>query len=581
MTIEAVEPTEYARAVAPRDLIVQEDSLRFEGGTLFPLAVAGATLPGQAAAWQGLNASFFHSAGLPLVSSLTVMRQMPDTFKRSMRARRTLTEGLLGALSERTGRRPSMAERQQDQLMDAAESAAALGHPIYRLNLLSTLFAPPGMEELGENARRTLESQIRARGLRPQTLYYIPDEALWALQPGGELFPVPDPPLMLLDEVLSLLPQPSRAVEPAEDAVWLGRHARDGRDVYFSFTRGLDPTAPPPPHATVLILGEQGSGKTSLARLMLLQRWLAGRTVVSLDPEGENSELCAALGGTVVPAVVPSDREVCLLHPLQGRDPAEIVMGARFLLAALEGGAALAPEVDSALQEAIRRHQERRPGPMTLTQLIEALGWLGDVHATRAIALLRPYAAGGLLDGFFDRPRALLDVTPEPGSWINFDLSSLREENKGLVQAVLSWWMTQAVTIGRQPMDVFIDEGWRLLREGPFADLLDELGRRARKRGTAVVLITHLPEDLLSRPTSLSLASTAFLGRLAPDGAEAFFRTMGVPQGQAHSQAAQVSRLPPHTFLAAPAGGRGALFPLRVLLPPVWLQMWSLKGAAH
>ena len=147
------------------------------------------------------------------------------------------------------------------------------------------------------------------------------------------------------------------------------------------------------------------------------------------------------------------------------------------------------------------------------------------------------------------------------------------------MHSVLAWFLYHAVTGGKKPMDIFIDEGWRLLRSGPFADLLDELGRRARKRGIGVTLITHLPADLMKNPTSLSLASTAFIGRLAPDEAFTFFRSLGVPEGEARKNAETVSRLPPRVFLAAPAGGRGALFPVLVSVPPAWLEFWKQLGA--
>ena len=218
--------------------------------------------------------------------------------------------------------------------------------------------------------------------------------------------------------------------------------------------------------------------------------------------------------------------------------------------------------------------------------------------------LLQPYAAGGLWEGFFDRPQALLSLsemqatTSDAGVWLNFDLSSLREENKAMVYAVLAWFLYHAVTVGKNPMDVFIDEGWRLLRSNVFADLLDELGRRARKRGVGVNLSTHLPGDLLAPEqgrrvqnatpaaswggtTSLSMASTAFIGRMSPDEAFGFFRSLGISASESRRHAEQVSRLPPRVFLVAPAGGRGALFPVLVTIPPVWLALWEKMGAAR
>jgi hypothetical protein len=146
---------------------------------------------------------------------------------------------------------------------------------------------------------------------------------------------------------------------------------------------------------------------------------------------------------------------------------------------------------------------------------------------------------------------------------------------------VLTWFLYHAVTVGKEPLDLFIDEGWRLLRSQTFFDLLDELGRRARKRGVGVSLTTHLPGDLSRQTTSLSLASTSFLGRMGPEEAFPFFRSLGLPEGEAQKNAARVSRLPPRVFLAAPAGGRGALFPVLVQIPPVWLKLWRRFGAAR
>ena len=375
------------------------------------------------------------------------------------------------------------------------------------------------------------------------------------------------------------MPAPSRQVMPVEDSVWIGTHARDGRDIHFSFTKGLDPAVPPPPHATTLILGEPGAGKTSLLRWIMLQRLLQGRTVISIDPEGENNKLCEAVGGKVVPAGIPEDKETCLIHPLQGENPAELLLAVRFLIASLAGESVLSPGVQAALHEAVKRRWDRRPGAMTIAEFVETLGTINVPEAAMPLALLRPFMRGGLFEGFFDRPKALLSPHFPAGQWWNFDLSSLREENRAIVHSVLAWFLYHAVTVGKQPMDIFIDEGWRLLRSGPFTDLLDELGRRARKRGVGVTLITHLPADLMKNPTSLSLASTAFIGRLGPDEAFAFYRSLGVPESEARKNAETTSRLPPRVFLAAPSAGRGALFPVLVSIPPTWIQFWKQLGA--
>jgi hypothetical protein len=566
-------------SVAPEAVEVGEDHLVFPGGVLLPLSARGSGVPGMPdRPWSRLSADVFYT-NLPTIYSLTLRREPPDVLRGSLRAKRTLFEGFMLAMADKTGRRPSMAERSADTAMDAAESELSLGKPAFKAALMAGVFVERSRFDEAEAARRVIESSLRARGLTSQRLYYIAERAIHHFQPGGQLFPGLDEPTLFLEETLPLMPAPSRQVLPVEDSVWIGTHARDGRDVHFSFTRGMDPAVPPPPHATTLILGEPGAGKTTLLRWVLLQRLLQGRTVISIDPEGENNRLCEAVGGKVVPAGIPEEADTCLIHPLQGENPAELLLAVRFLMAALGGESVLSPGVQAALHEAVKRRWKRKPGPMTIAELVETLGTVNAPEASVPLALLRPFMRGGLFEGFFDRPKALLSPHFPAGQWWNFDLSSLREENRAIVHAVLAWFLYHAVTVGKQPMDIFIDEGWRLLRSGPFTDLLDELGRRARKRGVGVTLITHLPADLMKNPTSLSLASTAFIGRLGPDEAFAFFRSLGVPEAEARKNAEAVSRLPPRVFLAAPSGGRGSLFPVLVSIPQAWLAFWKQLGA--
>ena len=558
---------------------ILEDHLLFPGGYMLPLSARGSGIPGMVdRPWSRLSADVFYP-NLPVLYSLTLKREPPDVLRGSLRARRTLFEGFMMALAEKTGRRPSLAERSTDQAMDLAESALTFGKPAFKIALMCALFAERSRFEEAESARRVIESNLRARGLTAQRLFYIAERALHHFQPGGKLFPGLDEPTLFLEETTPLLPSPSRQVLPVEDSVWVGSHARDGRDVHFSISKGLDPAVSPPPHATTLILGEPGSGKTSLLRWIMLQRLLQGRTVISIDPEGENNRLCEAVGGKVVPAGIPEEKDTCLIHPLQGETPSEMLLAVRFLIAVLAGEAVLSPAVQAALHEAVKRRWERRPGAVSIAEFVETLGTINAPDAAMPLALLRPFMRGGLFEGFFDRPQALLSPHFPAGQWWNFDLSALREENRAIVHAVLAWFLYHAVTIGRQPMDIFIDEGWRLLRSGPFTDLLDELGRRARKRGVGVTLITHLPADLMKNPTSLGLASTAFIGRLGPDEAFAFYRSLGIPENEARANAEITSRLPPRVFLAAPSGGRGALFPVHILIPPAWIQFWKQLGA--
>ena len=367
--------TEYIAAVAPEAVEVGEDRLVFPNWIMLPLSVRGVGTPGMERPWGRLSAETFQGANLPMLYSITLQRKAPDSLRGSMRARRTIFEGALTALNMKIGRRPSMAENATSHAMDAVESSLSLGAPAFRGTLIAALFADRERSISADSARRVLESNLRAKGFTPQRLFYIAERALQHFQPGGILFPGMDEPVLLLDEAVPLLPPPARQIMPSPDAMFIGIHARDGRDVYFSFEDGLDPTAPPPPHAMTLILGEMGSGKTTLMRWILLQRLLQGRTVVTIDPEGENNVFCQAVGGTVIPAGIPGDPETCLIHPLQVEDdPAEMLLAVRFLIGAIGGESILTPGVQAALHEAVKRRWERRPGPMSLADLVDSLG---------------------------------------------------------------------------------------------------------------------------------------------------------------------------------------------------------------
>lgn len=570
---------EYISKVAPAALALDQDHIRFPSAVLLPITARAAGLPGASERpWSRMSYSVFYG-GTPTMYSISLRRELADSMKSSIRARRTLSEGLLMALATKTGRRPSMAETSQNQNMDQAESLLALGKPIFRATLLAALFSDLDNYDQAERARKLMETALRARGMQAQRLIYVAERALHYLQPGGNLFPGMDEPIVFPEEALPLLPPPTRQVFPADDSVFIGTHATEGRDVYFSTTKGLDPTLAPPPHAINLLLGEMGSGKTTLMRWMMLQRLLQGRTVLSIDPEGENNSLCEAVGGKVVPAGIPADKDTCLLHPLQADNPSDMLLAVRFIMTILAGESAMTPSVNAVLHEAVLSRWERFPGKMGIADLRDAIATVNSPDIAIPLAILKEYQNGGVNDGFFDRKNALLSTRLEPGQWYNFDLSTLREANKKIVHAVLAWFIYHVVTVGKQPMDIYIDEGWRLLRSGAFADLLDELGRRARKRGIGVSLVTHLPGDLAKNQTSLSMASTAFIGRMSPDEAKIFFRSLGVPESEAATNAERVSLLPPRVFLAAPSGGRGALFPVSVTIPPVWIDFWKKLGA--
>jgi hypothetical protein len=581
----ATELERYIKSVAAQKAELGEDHLALANTILLPITVRGVNTPGMNdKPWSRMHAEMFFSTSAPVLYSVSVRRESPDIVRGSLRSKRTLMEGVLMAAAEKTGRRPSMAETHIDSSMDAAESMLALGKPVYSVSLMAALFTMYERLEDAETARKSIEMLLKAAGLLPQRLHFIVEKALYYLQPGGDLFPDFDKPILFPEEVGPLLPLPSRQVLPVDDSVWVGRHSREGRDVYYSFTRGFDAQATPPPHATTLIFGEQGGGKTTLIRWLLLQRYMQGRTILSIDPEGENNNLCRATGGKVVTAAIPEDAETCLIHPLQGDTAEDLLMSVFFFVTSISRGALLTEGVQAALHEAVKRHWDRRPGEnMTIGLLSDLLATSPSPDAALIRAILSMYQRGGILDGFFDRPRALLDPNFESGQWWNFDLTKLQTGNVEIVYSVLAWFMFRAITVARKPMDVFIDESWRLLQSAAFSSLLDELGRRARKRGVGIVLATHLTGDLIGQhrqSSSLGFATAAFVGKMSKEEAYKLYSHMGLSETEAVKNAELTATLPPRTFLATPSSGRGAAFRVNVTVPPLWLEFFKQINAS-
>jgi hypothetical protein len=226
---------------------------------------------------------------------------------------------------------------------------------------------------------------------------------------------------------------------------------------------------------------------------------------------------------------------------------------------------------------AIMKIWQDRHDVISFSDLVEKCATISSPDVFIAISLLEPYAQGGINSGFFDRPNALLSTDFDAGTWINFDLSQMQAESKSkiIVYIMLAAFLRDAVTVGRNPMDIFIDEGWILLRTKVFRDMLDELGRRARKRDVAVVLTTHLPSDFLKYETSMNLATNSFIGHMEKSQALGYLDSLGVPPEKAAETAAIISNLNPYEFIAVPAGFSTLPFPVRVLIPSTWLTIFE------
>ena len=119
------ESDDFRSMVASAFFKIGRDYLQFSKVVVLPVTARGVGVPGMSERpWSRLYADLFFAGNAPIMYSISIHREPPDTMQSNLRARRTMTEGLLLAMAEKTGRRPSMAEKITDTAMDAAESSS-------------------------------------------------------------------------------------------------------------------------------------------------------------------------------------------------------------------------------------------------------------------------------------------------------------------------------------------------------------------------------------------------------------------------------------------------------------------------
>lgn len=71
------------------------------------------------------------------------------------------------------------------------------------------------------------------------------------------------------------------------------------------------------PNYNIVISGASGSGKSYLAKIIMLNEWLNGTKLYILDPEDEYVELCKKVGGKWVDCSGGKGEKVGRINPLQ------------------------------------------------------------------------------------------------------------------------------------------------------------------------------------------------------------------------------------------------------------------------
>lgn len=161
---------------------------------------------------------------------------------------------------------------------------------------------------------RTVRNKVAGMGLKARVPAFIQDKALRQSSPYDTYY---DDITKISNKTMSLealflgLPFSGSGLVDVE-GYYLGTD-EDGRMIAFSpFYKGNDRT-----NSNIVIEGSSGSGKSFLAKKIMLNEWLNGTKIFAIDPESEMRPMCKLLGGKWIDCSGGTGKNVGRINPLQ------------------------------------------------------------------------------------------------------------------------------------------------------------------------------------------------------------------------------------------------------------------------
>lgn len=294
--------------------------------------------------------------------------------------------------------------------------------------------------------------------------------------------------------------------------VYVGRDLYGGSFAYDPFTLYERRILTNP---NMLVIGEVGSGKSSLVKSYLLRQGVFGRIPWVSDPKGEYTGIARALGCSPI-RLAPGG--VLRVNPIADRTAPESQLALLQAIGAATLGRSLEPEERGGLREALRVLDAVLDEEPTLPRVVHVLlhptSEMADRLATtvtrfalavRSVALALQRLCDGELRGMFDEPtsRGLhLD-----GAAVVIDLSAFYDSNAlGIVMTCAAAWQRAAMADAharadrdgvppRKFINVF-DEGWRAISLLGVGEWLQDAFKKSRGYGLQNIVVMHRLSDL-------------------------------------------------------------------------------------
>jgi conjugal transfer ATP-binding protein TraC len=322
------------------------------------------------------------------------------------------------------------------------------------------------------------------------------------------------------------------------------------------------------PNHNMLVAGSSGAGKSVAVKTLLAGHCLQGASAVVLDPDSEYEPLITLLGGRYFELADAAINPLGVRRDGTPDQAAEVIVSALSVMAgdpvSYDHGRPIRrlPAEDKAwlhheLVGFLLVWRIARTEP-TLSDLVSWLddsirddGGLSDAERDRYRRLCRRVSAytQGVLAEVFDRPSSF---RLEPGRPVGIGLRGLSlryaADTTPAMVVVLSH-VLDLLDREAGPLVIVVDEAHTVTSDPDAGQVLDQVVRRARKRGAGVWMPSQRIEEFLATELGLTLASTASTKLLL---------------GQEDSVAERVRRAfeldePEGEALTPPVTGRGVL----------------------
>ena len=279
------------------------------------------------------------------------------------------------------------------------------------------------------------------------------------------------------------------------------------------------------PNANANIFATSGAGKSFTAKLELLRYMMLGADVLVIDPENEYSELCEAVGGTMIPLSTQSPFRINpfdLPKAVRGDEAStgEVLRGAivnlHGLFKLMLGP--ITPEEDGILDKAIldtyaikgitlEAENPEKIEPPTMHDLVDVL--MTTQGGEPMAKVLQKYTSGSFA-GLFDRAT---NVELEK-QMIVFQIRDLEEQLRPIAIYAALNFLWNRIRAEMKKRILVIDEAWNLMQHEDSARFLYGIVKRARKYYLGITTITQDVDDFVESPFGKPIITNSSLQML-------------------------------------------------------------------